>query len=99
MKYLIEKDKKRRNLYSRYEKKRILLKALYRNQHLPQSVRWRISMRLAELPRNSAPSRIRNRCVISGRPRAVHKHFKVSPTALRNLVSYGFAPGMTKSSW
>jgi small subunit ribosomal protein S14 len=99
MKYLVEKDKKRRNLYSKYEKKRVLLKALYRNQHLPQNVRWRISMRLAELPRNSAPSRIRNRCVISGRPRAVHRYFKVSRTVLRDLISYGLTPGMTKSSW
>ena len=77
MKYLLEKDKKRRELFCKHEKKRILIKALIRNENLSRSARWKLSLKLASLPKNSSISRIRNRCVITGRPRSVHNYFKV----------------------
>jgi small subunit ribosomal protein S14 len=56
-------------------------------------------LKLAELPRNSSRVRIRNRCEITGRPRAVYRKFKLSRIALRDLASTGQIPGMVKSSW
>ena len=61
--------------------------------------RFEARLKLAELPRNSALNRIRNRCEISGRPRAVYRKFKMSRIALRELGSKGLIPGLTKSSW
>ena len=98
MKYLLEKDKKRRKLFCKHEKKRILIKALIRNENLSRSARWKLSLKLASLPKNSTISRIRNRCVITGRPRSVHNYFKVSRVLLRELISNGHTPGMTKYS-
>ena len=60
MKYLLEKDKKRRKLFCKHEKKRILIKALIRNENLSRSARWKLSLKLATLPKNGTISRIRN---------------------------------------
>ncbi|MEE8453249.1 MAG: 30S ribosomal protein S14, partial [Limibaculum sp.] len=66
---------------------------------LPAEDRFTAQLKLAELPRNSAPVRIRNRCLISGRPRGYYRKFKMSRIALRELGSEGLIPGLVKSSW
>jgi len=98
MKYLVEKDKKRRQIFSNFEQKRALLKALIRNENLSKKIRWKISLELAKLPKDSSLTRIRNRCVLTGRPRGVQNYFKVSRIILRDIISKGEAPGVTKYS-
>jgi small subunit ribosomal protein S14 len=95
----IEKNNRRRRLADQYAKKRAELKALALNESLPLEERFDARMKLAKLPRNSAPSRIRNRCEISGRPRAYYRKLKMSRIALREYGSNGMIPGLVKSSW
>jgi small subunit ribosomal protein S14 len=95
----IEKNKRRRKLAKRYAEKRKRLKAVARNQSLPIEERFAAQLKLAQLPRNSAPARIRNRCELTGRPRAFYRKFKLSRIALRDLGSKGQIPGMVKASW
>jgi small subunit ribosomal protein S14 len=95
----IEKNKLRRKLSKRYSAKRAALKALVKNQSLPLEERFKASMKLAELPRNASPTRIRNRCEVSGRPRGYYRKLKMSRIALRELGSLGQVPGLVKSSW
>jgi small subunit ribosomal protein S14 len=99
MKYLVEKDKKRRCLFYKHEKKRVILKALLQNENLSRGTRWKISHKLSSLSRNSCLSRVRNRCVLSGRPRGIQNYFKMSRIMLRDGISNGRIPGITKSSW
>ena len=99
MKYLVEKDKKRRYLFYKHEKKRVILKALLRNENLSRGIRWKITHKLSNLSRNSCLSRVRNRCVPSGRPRGVQSYFKLSRIMLRDGISNGKIPGIMKSSW
>ena len=98
MKSLIEKDKGKRKSFSHYERKRALLKSLVSNENLSRKVRWKISLKLDQLPKKSSPTQIRNRCVVTGRPRGVQSHFKVSRIVLRDLISSGVAPGIKKYS-
>lgn len=95
----IEKDKRRRALVKKYAAKRATLKATSCNQELPIEERFAAVLKLAELPRNGAKTRIRNRCEISGRPRSVYRKFKLSRIALRDLASQGLIPGVVKASW
>ena len=95
----VERNRKREKLAQRYAAKRAALKAIARNQELPVEERFAAQLKLAELPRNSAPSRIRNRCEITGRPRAFYRKLRMSRIALRELASQGMIPGMVKSSW
>lgn len=95
----IEKNKKRRRLSQRYAGKRARLKAIADDKSLPMEERYGARLKLAELPRNASPVRIRNRCELSGRPRAFYRKFKLSRIALRDLASTGQIPGMVKSSW
>ena len=95
----IEKNKKRERMAKQYSAKRSRLKAIADNEDLPMEERFAARLKLAELPRNSAKVRIRNRCEITGRPRAVYRKFKLSRIALRDLASTGQIPGMVKSSW
>ncbi len=95
----IEKNNRRIALVRRLADKRASLKAVARDKSLPMEDRFDAQLKLTKLPRNSAPARVRNRCVLSGRPRAVYRKFKVSRIALRELASKGQIPGMTKSSW
>jgi small subunit ribosomal protein S14 len=95
----IEKNNRRRKLAQRYAAKRAELKAMAKDQTLPMEERFAARLKLAELPRNSASVRIRNRCEISGRPRGNYRKFKMSRIALRDLASAGQIPGMVKSSW
>lgn len=95
----IEKNKRRRRMAKKYSGRRARLLAIANDRTLPQEERFAARLKLAELPRNSAPNRIRNRCEISGRPRAFYRKFKISRIALRDLASNGMIPGMVKSSW
>lgn len=95
----IEKNKRRSRLAKQFAAKRARLKAIANDKDLPIEERFAAQLKLAELPRNSAPTRIRNRCEMTGRPRAVYRKFKLSRIALRELASTGQIPGMVKSSW
>ncbi|UYO00487.1 MAG: 30S ribosomal protein S14 [Devosia sp.] len=95
----IEKNKKRAALAKQYADKRAALKATVKNQDTPIEERFKASLKLAELPRNSAKVRIRNRCEVSGRPRGYYRKLKMSRIALRQLGNLGMIPGLVKSSW
>lgn len=95
----IEKNNRRRRLVEQFAKKRADLKATALNESLPLEERFEARMKLAKLPRNSAPNRIRNRCEISGRPRAYYRKLKMSRIALRDYGAAGMIPGLVKSSW
>ena len=95
----IEKNKKRARLAKQYAGRRARLKAIAVDESLPMEERFSARLKLAELPRNSAPIRQRNRCELTGRARAVYRKFKLSRIALRELASTGQIPGMVKASW
>jgi small subunit ribosomal protein S14 len=95
----VEKNKRRERMVKQYAAKRAKLKAIANNKELPMEERFAARLKLAELPRNSAPSRVRLRCELTGRPRGNYRKFKLSRIALRDLASTGQIPGMVKSSW
>jgi len=95
----IERNKKRARMAEKYAAKRAALKAVAKDRMLPAEERFAAHVKLAQLPRNSAPVRQRLRCELSGRPRGNYRKFKISRIALRNLASAGQIPGMVKSSW
>lgn len=95
----IEKNNKRKALAARYAAKRAQLKATAMDENLSLEERFKARLKLAELPRNSAQNRVRNRCEVTGRPRAFYRKLKMSRIALRELGSRGQVPGLVKSSW
>ena len=95
----IQRNLKRIKLAAKYLKKRNELKKIIKNKKLPLEERFNAQLKLAKLPRNSARSRIRNRCEITGRPHGVYRKLRISRIALRELALKGRIPGMTKSSW
>lgn len=95
----IERNNKRKRMVARDAAKRAALKAIARDQERPIEERIEAQMKLSALPRNGAPSRIRNRCEVSGRPRGFYRKLRMSRIALRELASRGEVPGMVKSSW
>ncbi|MEO1038361.1 MAG: 30S ribosomal protein S14 [Pseudomonadota bacterium] len=95
----VERNERVKRLAKRYAAKRERLKAVARDKSLPVEERFAAQLKLAGLPRNSAPTRVRNRCEVSGRPRAYYRRLKMSRIALRDLASHGLIPGMVKSSW
>ena len=95
----VEKNKNRRKLAAKYSEKRAQLKAQACDESLSLEERFNARLQLAKLPRNSAPSRIRNRCEITGRPRGYYRKMKISRIALRELGAQGQIPGLIKSSW
>lgn len=95
----VEKNNNRRKLVDLYAAKRKALKAIIMDQSKPMEERFRAQLKLAALPRNSAKVRIRNRCEITGRPRAYYRKLKVSRIAMRDLGNNGQIPGLVKSSW
>ena len=88
-----------KKLVKQYAAKRNTLKAIANDETLPLEDRFDARLKLAQLPRNSAPNRIRNRCEVTGRPRAYYRKLKMSRIALRELGSAGLIPGLVKSSW
>ncbi|MGF1592805.1 MAG: 30S ribosomal protein S14 [Kiloniellaceae bacterium] len=95
----VEKNKARKKLVDRFAAKRAALKAVASDRTLPPEERFQAHLKLAELPRNSAKVRIRNRCQVTGRPRGVYRKFKLCRITMRELASVGQIPGMVKSSW
>ncbi|ESR26525.1 30S ribosomal protein S14 [Lutibaculum baratangense] len=95
----IEKNKRRQRMAKNYAPKRAALKALANDESLSNEERFQARLKLSELPRNSAPNRVRNRCDVTGRPRAYYRKLKMSRIALRELGSRGLIPGLVKSSW
>jgi small subunit ribosomal protein S14 len=95
----INRNKKREKMAERYAAKRAALKAIAENMSLAPEERFAARMKLAKLPRNSAPSRIHNRCAMTGRPKAYYRKLKLSRITLRELANFGQIPGMTKASW
>ena len=98
-KSMVERDLKRRRLAAKYEEKRSRLKETLYNKDLAAEDRFVAALKLAELPRNSSKTRIRNRCLVTGRPRGYYRKLKMSRIALRQLGSDGKIPGLVKSSW
>ena len=98
-KSMIEREKKREKLVAQYAEKRAALKAIIEDKDKPVEERFKASLKLAELPRNSSPTRLHNRCKLTGRPHAYYRKLKMSRIALRDLGSNGEIPGMVKSSW
>jgi small subunit ribosomal protein S14 len=95
----IERNNKRQRLAKQYAARREKLKKAALDENLPLEERFAARLKLAQLPRNSSPTRYRNRCELSGRPRGVYRKLKLSRIALRDLASGGQIPGMVKSSW
>jgi len=95
----IEKNKRRRKMVAQYAGKRAELKLVASDQSLTLEERFQARLKLAELPRNSAAVRVRNRCEVTGRPRGYYRKLNVSRIAVRDLGSAGLIPGLVKSSW
>jgi small subunit ribosomal protein S14 len=95
----VEKNNRRKILVKQFAGKRARLKAISQNKKLPMEERFAAQLKMAELPRNSSPNRVRNRCEITGRPRAYYRKVKMSRMALREMANQGLIPGMVKSSW
>ena len=95
----INKNNRRLKLSNKYYQKRKKLKMIIMDKKLPLEERFKAQMKLSSLPRNSAKTRVRNRCQITGRPHGVYRKLKISRIALREMASSGKIPGMTKSSW
>ena len=95
----INKNNRRIKLSDKFFKKREKLKKIIMNKKLPLEERFKAQQRLSRLPRNSAKTRVRNRCQITGRPHGVYRKLKISRIALRQLGLQGKIPGMVKSSW
>ena len=95
----IEKNEKRKRLVKRYAAKRLELRKIVRDLSQPPEVRFAAQLKLSAMPRNGAAVRVRNRCLITGRPRGTYRKFGLSRITLRELASAGQIPGMVKSSW
>jgi small subunit ribosomal protein S14 len=98
-KSMIAREAKRQKLVDQYATRRAALKEIINDQERPMEERFRASLKLAKLPRNSSATRLHNRCQLTGRPHAYYRKLKVSRIALRELGSHGQIPGLVKSSW
>ncbi|SFE60488.1 30S ribosomal protein S14 [Roseivivax sediminis] len=98
-KSMVERQKKRERLVAQYAAKRASLKATAKDESKPMEERFKARLKLAELPRNSSPTRLNNRCQLTGRPHAYYRKLKISRIMLRDLGNKGLLPGMVKSSW
>ena len=98
-KSMIERQKKRERMVAQYAPKRAALNDIINDQSKPMEERFKATLKLAELPRNSSATRLKNRCELTGRPRAYYRKLKLSRIMLRELGSFGQIPGLVKSSW
>lgn len=96
---LINRDIKRQKLVEQYAAKRAALKAIINDQSKSDEERYEARLKLQQLPRNANPTRLRNRCAITGRPRGVFRKFGLARNKLRELAMKGEIPGLTKGSW
>ena len=99
MKARTERDLKRRRLVAKYEKKRLALKRILKDKTISAELRKQTQEALEKLPRNSSPVRLHNRCIVTGRPRAVSRFFGLSRIKLREMALQGRLPGVSKASW
>jgi small subunit ribosomal protein S14 len=95
----IEKNNRRRKMAKKYLGRRTRLKEITHDKTRPMEERFAAVLKLAQLPRNSSRTRVRNRCEVTGRPRAYYRKLRMSRIALRELGSKGVIPGLVKSSW
>src|ERR1700741_5363348 len=95
----VNRNERVKKLVKQHLAKRIALKAIANDDSKPLEERFDARLKLAELPRNSSPVRIRNRCEVTGRPRGYYRKLKMSRISLRDLGSAGLIPGLVKSSW
>ena len=96
---LIEREKKRELLVKKYAPKRAELNAIIDDQSKSEEERFQARLKLQQLPRNSSPTRLRNRCELTGRPRGTYRKFGLGRSKLREIAMRGEVPGMTKASW
>lgn len=95
----INKNERRKKLVKKYAAKYAALKAIADDKSLEESERMIARLKMAEIPRNGNPTRVRNRCATTGRPRGYYRKFGLNRIELRNLANRGMIPGVTKSSW
>ncbi len=95
----VNKNERRKKLVAQYAPKFAKLKAQANDKSLDDTERLMARLKMAELPRNAHPTRIRNRCEVTGRPRAYYRKFRLCRVQLRDLANKGLIPGVTKSSW
>ena len=95
----VERNNKRKRLAAKYASKRATLLKIANDTSVSNEDRFKARLKLAELPRNSAPTRVRNRCGATGRPRGYYRKLNMSRISLRDLASKGLIPGIVKSSW
>jgi small subunit ribosomal protein S14 len=96
---LIEREKKREALVKKYAAKRAELNAIIADQSRSEEERFQARLKLQQLPRNANPTRLRNRCELTGRPRGTYRKFGLARSKLREIAMRGEVPGMTKASW
>ncbi|HUS52922.1 MAG TPA: 30S ribosomal protein S14 [Thermohalobaculum sp.] len=96
---MVQRELKRQRLVARYAERRAALKMIAVDESQPTEERFKARLKLAKLPRDSSATRLHNRCLITGRPKAYYRKLKMSRIALRDLASHGEIPGMVKSSW
>jgi small subunit ribosomal protein S14 len=99
MHYLTIKDEKKRQRVQVFEKNRLILKTIARTQNLPKKLQWKARLKLSQLKRDGSSTRIKNRCVLTGRSKATYRFLKTSRIKLRELASSGLIPGVKKASW
>ncbi len=95
----INKNERRKKLVIKYAGKYARLKAVANDESLDETERLLARLKMAEIPRNANPTRVRNRCMLTGRPRAYYRKFRLCRIQLRDLANKGLIPGVTKSSW
>ncbi|MCW3845796.1 30S ribosomal protein S14 [Sphingomonas sp. LB-2] len=95
----INKNERRKKLVKKYAGRYAKLKAMAKDQSLDDTERLMARLKMAEIPRNGNPGRVRNRCEITGRPRAYYRKFRLARVMLRDLALRGLIPGVVKSSW
>ncbi len=95
----INKNERRKKLVKQYAGKYAKLKAQANDESLDEGERLIARLKMAELPRNANPTRVRNRCMVTGRSRAYYRKFNLSRVMLRELANHGLIPGVIKSSW
>ncbi|MEP9357822.1 30S ribosomal protein S14 [Sphingomonas sp. KR3-1] len=95
----INKNERRKQLVKKYAGKYAKLKAIANDESLDETERLIARLKMAEIPRNGNPTRIRNRCELTGRPRGYYRKFRLARVMLRDLSNKGLIPGVTKSSW
>lgn len=96
---MVEREKKRQKTVAKYAKKRAELKAMIKDQSLSDEERWDAQVKLQSLPRNASPSRLQNRCQLTGRPHGVYRKFRLGRNKLREAAMRGDIAGLKKSSW